>query len=79
MNTWKVTKNSGFTVIELMIVVIIVAVLTALAYPSYTQSCQEIKKGRGTAVADELVDQPGNLALEQYHLRFHGRSWCAHK
>ena len=45
MNTWKVKKNSGFTVIELMIVVLIVAVLTALAYPSYTQYVRKSKRG----------------------------------
>lgn len=45
MNTWKVNKNSGFTVIELMIVVVIVAVLTALAYPSYTQYIRKSKRG----------------------------------
>ena len=45
MNTWKVKKNSGFTVIELMIVVVIVAVLTALAYPSYAQYARKSKRG----------------------------------
>ena len=45
MNTWKVKKNSGFTVIELMIVVVIVAILTALAYPSYTQYVRKSKRG----------------------------------
>ena len=45
MNTWKVTKNSGFTVIELMIVVLIVAILAALAYPSYTQYVRKSKRG----------------------------------
>jgi type IV pilus assembly protein PilE len=45
MNTWKVKKNSGFTVIELMIVVMIVAILAALAYPSYVQYVRKAKRG----------------------------------
>ena len=45
MNTWKVKKNSGFTVMELMIVVVIVAILTALAYPSYIQYVRKAKRG----------------------------------
>jgi len=45
MNTWKVKKNSGFTIIELMIVVLIVAILVALAYPSYVQYVRKAKRG----------------------------------
>ncbi|WP_198338995.1 type IV pilin protein [Lysobacter capsici] len=42
-------KNAGFTLIELMIVVAIVAILTSLAYAAYTQ--QIIKSRRATATA----------------------------
>ena len=45
MNTWKVNKNSGFTLLELMIVVLIVAILVALAYPSYVQYVRKAKRG----------------------------------
>ena len=37
-------KRSGFTMIELMIVLIVVAVLLALAYPSYTQYVRKSKR-----------------------------------
>lgn len=45
MNTWKVKKNAGFTVIELMIVLVIVAILVSLAYPSYIQYVRKSKRG----------------------------------
>ena len=38
-------RNYGFTVIELMIVVMIVAILAALAYPSYIQYVRKSKRG----------------------------------
>ncbi len=45
MNTWKVKKNSGFTIIELMIVIGIVALLVALAYPSYINYVRKARRG----------------------------------
>ncbi len=45
MKTWKGKKNSGFTIIELMIVILIVALLVALAYPSYVQYIRKAKRG----------------------------------
>ena len=35
MKTRNMKKKQGFTIIELMIVLVIVAILLALAYPSY--------------------------------------------
>jgi len=45
MNTWKVKKNAGFSLIELMIVIVIVAILVSLAYPSYVQYVRKSKRG----------------------------------
>jgi len=45
MNTFFSKRTKGFTVIELMIVLIIVAILVALAYPSYIQYVRKSKRG----------------------------------
>ena len=45
MNTFFNKRIKGFTVIELMIVLIIVAILVALAYPSYVQYVRKAKRG----------------------------------
>jgi len=44
MKTYK-NKRSGFTIIELMIVIGIVALLVALAYPSYAQYVMKARRG----------------------------------
>jgi len=38
-------KSSGFTIIELMIVIMIVAILVSLAYPSYVGYVRKAKRG----------------------------------
>ena len=45
MNTFFRKRVKGFTVIELMIVLVIVAILVALAYPSYIQYVRKSKRG----------------------------------
>jgi type IV pilus assembly protein PilE len=43
-------KNRGFTLLELMIVIAIVAVLVALAVPSYTSWVQKAARGEAQAL-----------------------------
>jgi type IV pilus assembly protein PilE len=38
-------RNSGFTIIELMIALVIIAILVALAYPSYVGYVRKSKRG----------------------------------
>ena len=45
MKTLQRKRILGFTIIELMIVVMIVAILLALAYPSYAQYVRKAKRG----------------------------------
>ena len=47
-------NQSGFTLIELMIVVAIVAILGAIAYPSYLDSVRKGKRAEGRTASDAI-------------------------
>lgn len=47
----------GFTLIELMIVVAIVAILAAVGYPSYQDSIVKTKRAEGRAALMEIMQQ----------------------
>jgi type IV pilus assembly protein PilE len=47
------TKSKGFTLIELMIVLVVVAILAAVAYPTYRES---VKKGNRRAAQAEMME-----------------------
>ena len=48
-----IRKSTGFTLIELMITVVVIAILGAIAYPSYQD---HLRKGRRAAAQAFLVD-----------------------
>ena len=50
---WGALNSAGFTIIELMIVVVIVAILAMIAYPSYED---HLRKGRRSAAQNFLSD-----------------------
>ena len=50
----KVKTSHGFTLIELMITVAIVAILSAIAYPSYTQYVERARRQEAIAVTLEV-------------------------
>lgn len=61
MNFKKIKRQQGFTLVELMIVVAIIAIITSIAYPSYRENV--IRSNRAEAKA-------GLLENAQYMERF---------
>ena len=48
-------RNRGFTLIELMIVVVIVAILAVIVFPSYTRQVQKARRAQAKADLTELA------------------------
>ncbi len=54
----KMKRAQGFTLIELMIVVAIIAIISAIAYPSYQDSVRKATRSDGL---DTIADTAGRL------------------
>lgn len=57
MKRVKWNGAAGFTLIELMIVVAIVALLSAIAYPNYTQYVLKSKRADGKALLNRIAGE----------------------
>lgn len=66
----KNKSTSGFTLIELMITVAIVAILVSVAYPSYTSSVIKGKRAEGRTALTELMQQQERFMTQN-------NSYCA--
>ena len=49
------TKSKGFTLTELMIVVVVISVLAAIAYPSYLEQARDARRSDGQASLARLA------------------------
>ena len=63
-------KKKGFTLIELMLVVVIVAILLMVALPSYQQQVQKTRRSLGKAELTEVVARQEQFFLD--HRRYAG-------
>jgi len=50
-------KSKGFTLIELMVVMLVVAILAAIAYPSYRESVRRGNRRAAQSAMMEIVNQ----------------------
>lgn len=66
----KKRLSSGFTLIELMIVVAIIAILASVAYPAYTSSILKGKRAEGRTALAELMQQQERFMTQN-------NSYCA--
>ena len=67
----KQLRQTGFSLIELMIVVAIVGILGAVAYPAYTSSMLKGKRAEGrTALTDLMLQQERYFTQNNTYLAF---------
>lgn len=59
----RITATSGFTLIEIMIVVVVISILASIAYPAYMNSVTKSRRGVAKAALQDIAS-----LQEQYYL-----------
>lgn len=59
-------KHGGFTLIEVMIVVAIISILAAIAFPSYQQYALESRRAEGTGDLTRLMEMQERYYTNQF-------------
>jgi len=57
-------KNTGFTLIELMIVVAIIGIISAIGYPSYDSFMKKTRRSDGTVALQKMADRQERFYLQ---------------
>jgi type IV pilus assembly protein PilE len=58
-------RSAGFSLIELMVVLLILAILAAFQYPSYKESVRKARRAEGQAALAEVMQQQERLYSQQ--------------
>lgn len=66
------SKQKGVTLLELMVVVVIIGIIAAIAFPSYTQFIIKSKRTSGSAVLLQVADRQQQFFMDnkQYATKF---------
>ena len=65
-------KNRGFTLIEILIVMVVIGILAAIAYPAFTKQLQKSTRAGAQAVMMDIANK------EQFYLQSQRQYWgCA--
>lgn len=67
-NKWRFRKrrrDPGFSLLELMVVLTILAILAAFQYPSYKESVRKARRAEGRAALAEVMQQQERIYSQQ--------------
>jgi type IV fimbrial biogenesis protein FimT len=74
----RVNKVAGFSLVELMVTLVIMSILTAIAYPSFQRTVQRARvTSEGTSISSDLAYAKGVAKLKSNENKARRVSMCA--